>query len=105
MRDETEEQSLEMLEEHLEKRWSTEEDDEEVALEELIDAMVVPEPVGGPAVPNAVGEAEFICSSCQLVRPVASLADLELVICSECADRGLTTSASNGSRGRSAVLV
>ena len=84
MRDDSEERSLEALEERMEKRWSDEEGDEEVALEELIDAMVSPLRVGGPSIPKDVGDDEFTCTSCWLVRPRASLVDFVRMTCAEC---------------------
>ena len=84
MREDDEERSLEALEERMEKRWSDEEGDEEVALGELIDALVPPLPIGGPSIPEELGDDEFTCTSCWLVRPRVSLADFVQMRCAEC---------------------
>lgn len=84
MREGAEEQSLEALEERMEERWAAEEDDEEAALERLIEALVSPPPVDVPSIPRRLDRNEFICSSCLLVRPRASLVDFVLMTCSEC---------------------
>lgn len=78
-------ESLEALEERVEKRRAREEDDEEVALEELIEALVPVERVRLPSVPEALSGDEFTCSVCQLIRSRRCLADEEQMICVDCA--------------------
>lgn len=79
------EESLEVLEEHLEKRWAREEEDEEVALEELIEAMASRQGGAAATTPEGPTQDEFICTSCNLVRSRRCLADEDRLICGDCA--------------------
>jgi len=69
-----------------------EEDDEEAALEELIEAMVEPEEAAREAtealpwtlLPRRMTGEEFTCSSCHLIMARSCLADEERRLCHEC---------------------
>ncbi len=79
------EESLEALEERVDEQWSREEEDKEIALEELIEAMVPTERAGEPSVPEERRGDEFTCSRCHLIRPRRCLADEDWMICADCA--------------------
>jgi hypothetical protein len=79
-------ESLEDLAERME-RWQTreeEDDDQEVALAELIEAFadVTREPAGDE---EFVAPDEFTCRACGVILNRGQLADAELMVCAGCA--------------------
>jgi hypothetical protein len=78
------EEPIEPLEERVERLRSRGEDDEEAALEELIEVMVPRERASGPGVPAEPTRDEFTCTSCRLIRPRTCLADPGRLLCTDC---------------------
>ncbi|MGH2655547.1 MAG: DUF4193 family protein [Actinomycetota bacterium] len=79
------EESLEALEERIERGWAREDEDQEVALEELIEALVRAERTTDPPAPEERRSDEFTCSWCRLIRSRTCLADDARMICEDCA--------------------
>jgi hypothetical protein len=78
------EESLERLEERLEKGWAREDEDQEAALDELIEAMVPTVRAGEPPEPELRRGDEFTCARCHLIRPRRCLADEAGMVCEDC---------------------
>jgi Domain of unknown function (DUF4193) len=78
------EESLEALIEGIRRREAEEEDDAEVALDDLIERMadIRAEPMGTE---DLVREDEFVCRSCDMILNRSLLARREGTVCVECA--------------------
>jgi hypothetical protein len=78
------EESLEDLAERMERWQARDEDDEESALGELIEAFadVEREPAG---VEEFVGPDQFTCRACGMILNRGQLVDVELMVCAGCA--------------------
>ncbi len=77
-------ESLEDLAERMERWQAREEEDEEVALAELIEAFadVTREPAGDE---EFVAPDEFTCRACGVILNRGHLVDVELMVCAGCA--------------------
>jgi len=82
-------------EDRLPELMSTDDDDEEALLDELIEAMVSPEEAVIEAseaspkeiAPRSSRDGEFTCRSCHLILSRSCLVDAERSICRDCTDR------------------
>jgi DNA-directed RNA polymerase subunit M/transcription elongation factor TFIIS len=93
-------ESLEALEERAAQKVARKEDDEEVALADLIEAMAVAEPGEREDMPQERTGNEFTCSSCHLIY----LADEDRLMCIDCV-RGGSQRRARGRPARRRITV